>query len=71
MPIQKEFEEFKQQIKMAQEVMVESLKTVAENGEIFGYAAKCYRQLYLKLRDEGFTDEQALSIVQRYNPLSK
>ncbi len=64
-----QIQQLKEQLTMAQEVMVESLKNVSGSEELFSYAAKCYRLLFLRLKDEGFTEDQALSIVQNYNPL--
>lgn len=69
MPTQKDIDQLKDQLATAQEIMVASLKNVSEEGELFTYAAKCYKLLYAKLVNEGFTEEQAMSIVRNYNPL--
>jgi len=61
--------QLKEQLAMAQEVMVASLKNVSSNPELFTYAAKCYHLLYKELIEQGFSEEQAMSIVKNYNPL--
>lgn len=69
MPTPRDIDQMKEQLAAAQEIMVASLKNVSAEGELFVYAAKCYRKLYLSLIDEGFSSEEALSIVKNYNPL--
>lgn len=62
-------DQLKEQLAMAQEVMVASLKNVSSTPELFTYAAKCYRLLYEELTKQGFTSEEAMMIVNNYNPL--
>jgi len=61
--------QLKEQLEMAQEVMVASLKNVSDSNDLFKYAAKCYHLLYKELVEQGFSEEQAMSIVKNYNPL--
>jgi uncharacterized coiled-coil DUF342 family protein len=64
-----EIEKIKKQMDMAQEMMVDSLKRISSDEEIFKYAARCYKSLFNNLKTEGFTEEQAMTIVMNYNPL--
>jgi len=58
-----------EQIAIANQAMTESLGIVAKSQTLFANAAKCYRNLYNELVNQGFSEEQALNIVTNYNPL--
>ena len=62
-------DELRKQTSMAQSIMETSLKDISSSSCLFEHAAKCYRKLYESLLSEGFTDKQAMSIVNNYNPL--
>ena len=57
-------DEFRQQLKQAMELVYE----VMGDPKLAQSIARMYRQLYHSLKEEGFTDEQALTIVQAFKP---
>lgn len=62
-------EQLREHLAMAQQVMVESLKSVSAEKDMFKNAAKCYKNLYDALVEEGFTQQDALEILKNYNPI--
>lgn len=60
-----------EQMDAARDVMTKTMKNLSEDQDYFKIAAKCYRSLYVALVDEGFTNEEALTILKNYNPMMR